>query len=304
MNMVNAKCPFCGEIVKVDKRDEAVICSCCKKPFVTEKAIQNLNKSMEEEQKFIVKDSNLERLLQKAEFFQKIGEQQEARNLYEKITHEYPEDYRGWLNLVGRGNERAINILYKICNPMPISIKEEISRRMIEEIEDDYSGAKRQNTIGIPIQLWESDVKYCPIFFEGGYNRAKEYIKKYSEKGELDILKRSILEAAAGIRITEGEDIVCLGREYSKQYLPNLIDGILYWRLERDFSYTGWDEHIYVESKSVRVTRLEVIEDKVMRWELIRKRKKMGVCIYCGGKISAFSGKCKECRRNNSEGVY
>lgn len=317
MNLYNAKCPFCGEIIKVDKRDEATICSNCKKPFITIKAIQMHNQTLNEDSITINKNENLERMLQKAAFFQKIGEQQKAREIYEKVTDEYPEDYRGWLNLVGKGNKHAIDILYKICNPMPTKIKEEISKRMIKDIESEYTFENFKNTIAIPVRLWESDVKYCPCFFQSGYNRAKEFINKYSEKKQLDILKRSMLETASNMFINidgditglgksyiKNQNIVCIGKEYSKYYLPNLIDGLLFWRLISDFSYNVWDEHISLKSNYVIVTKLGTIEQRTKWWGTIRERKLSGTCIYCGGTFSIFSGKCKRCGRRNPEGIY
>lgn len=43
MALVNAKCPNCGGILKVDNTTDALICSYCDSPFITEKAINNYN---------------------------------------------------------------------------------------------------------------------------------------------------------------------------------------------------------------------------------------------------------------------
>ena len=42
----------------------------------------------------------LNEIFNRAETLKKIGEYSKAVDAYEKITVMYPEDYRGWLNLI------------------------------------------------------------------------------------------------------------------------------------------------------------------------------------------------------------
>lgn len=67
MNRTQAKCPYCGQIVYVDGKSEASICSYCEKPFITEKAIQMADPYVCQE------NYELKRLFERAETLKAIG---------------------------------------------------------------------------------------------------------------------------------------------------------------------------------------------------------------------------------------
>ena len=107
MPLVAAKCAECGANIEVDDTKEAGICKYCGTAFITEKAINNYNTYITNNNNFagasIVLQGNIEnieKLIERATTFIKLNEYDSAEKLYHEISLKYPMDYRGWLGIV------------------------------------------------------------------------------------------------------------------------------------------------------------------------------------------------------------
>lgn len=107
MPLVPAKCPQCGANIEIDDSKDAGICKYCGTAFITEKAINNYNTYVTNNNSFagasIVVQSdteNIEKLIERASTFIKLKEYDDAEKAYHEIALKYPMDYRGWLGIV------------------------------------------------------------------------------------------------------------------------------------------------------------------------------------------------------------
>lgn len=115
MAMIAAKCTQCGANIQVDDTKEAGICESCGTAFVTEKAINNYNTYVTNNNNFSganinVTSDNLEQLVERAETFIRLEEFNKAENVYKEIIEKYPMDYRGWLGKVIAETKNFSNI--------------------------------------------------------------------------------------------------------------------------------------------------------------------------------------------------
>lgn len=61
---------------------------------------QGENKNVEQTVTTVTNSQSLQRLLQNAETYIRLGNFEDAQKVYQKITELYPEDYRGWMGRV------------------------------------------------------------------------------------------------------------------------------------------------------------------------------------------------------------
>lgn len=107
MPLVAAKCTQCGANLEIDNASEAALCPHCHTPFITEKAISNYstynqnNYKIENAQVHINDEKSIENRLRNAEvFFEKHHDEEKAKKIFEGVTDDAPDDYRGWWGLV------------------------------------------------------------------------------------------------------------------------------------------------------------------------------------------------------------
>lgn len=107
MPLVAAKCTQCGANIEVDDTKEAGICKYCGTAFITEKAINNYNTYITNNNNFaganvVVQGStdDVEQYITRAETFLKLNEYKQAYNIYKDICFKFPMDYRGWIGEV------------------------------------------------------------------------------------------------------------------------------------------------------------------------------------------------------------
>ena len=225
--MLTAKCPHCGGIVQVNQNDEASICSQCKKPFITEKAINDYIKMNTS------KDDNLQSLIRKAETFKKLDQLSKAIEIYEKITDDYPEELVGWLSLLpyralwGWKNSfgRPINYIKtieKLCNPMNDNTHNSIKEIVIKQ----YAEVNR-----IPREFWEYTMKYCDDYLNEGAKKANEYIESKRQCRESIYFQEAILSTTFNaftvpvLFLKSKADNIKL--EEKNNYLPCILNDLL-----------------------------------------------------------------------------
>ena len=107
MPLVPALCTQCGSKLEVDSGKEAGICPHCHTPFVTEKVINNYNitnitniGNLHADVVQINESKSIDNQVKAGETFIKLNEYESAENVFRKLTHEFPYDYRGWWGLI------------------------------------------------------------------------------------------------------------------------------------------------------------------------------------------------------------
>ena len=105
MGFVAAKCTQCGANIEVDDTKEAGICKFCGTAFVTEKAINNYNTYVTNNNNFAganinVMGADIDNLIVLAKNAQEVGNYDEAKNYYSKVLELQPTNCDA---LVGKG---------------------------------------------------------------------------------------------------------------------------------------------------------------------------------------------------------
>jgi tetratricopeptide (TPR) repeat protein len=103
MPLIDAKCPNCGAVLKVERSLEAAICEYCKSAFIIEKAINHYhntyNVSVKDSVVHIHSEEQIETLLDRADAFWGMREYDNALNIYHNVSEKFPRDPRGWWGL-------------------------------------------------------------------------------------------------------------------------------------------------------------------------------------------------------------
>jgi len=93
-----AKCPSCDANIHIPDDKETAFCSYCGSSIKTTAAIE-YGKVKIDGEVTVRGIATLDKLLQNAETFIKLNENNAASEIYKKIINEYPEDYRGWFGI-------------------------------------------------------------------------------------------------------------------------------------------------------------------------------------------------------------
>lgn len=99
MPLVMAKCTNCGGVLEIDSSKDAVICTYCGTPFISEKAVNNYTNNIEHLHADTVVLSNgqsVESLIKAGEALLEAGSLNSAQPIFKKLIDNYPEDYRSW----------------------------------------------------------------------------------------------------------------------------------------------------------------------------------------------------------------
>jgi predicted RNA-binding Zn-ribbon protein involved in translation (DUF1610 family) len=104
MALVRAVCTACGSNLEVDDKKDAAICPYCGSAYIVEKArdiyltnnakIENIHAET-----INIGKNDEDRLYESAEALIKLGKTKDALDAFQKMTNDYPYDYRGWWGL-------------------------------------------------------------------------------------------------------------------------------------------------------------------------------------------------------------
>ena len=121
MALVAAKCPQCGANLNVDETKDACVCEYCGTPFITEKAINNYNVSVTNQNNFdgatinvSKQEQNNDNLMELAELAYKSGKRDEALQYIDKILAVDISYLKAWVykaNFLSSGNEQYLCFL-------------------------------------------------------------------------------------------------------------------------------------------------------------------------------------------------
>lgn len=136
MGFVAAKCTQCGANIKVDESKDSGICSHCNTVFVMEKVINNYNSIVNNNHNnrgaTIVGDNELNKLLDAAKGFKRLGQIENAYKTYMRIAQEYPQKFDGWWGLV------SCKLSLSVEKNKSLSLWEMATTFNFEEIASEY----------------------------------------------------------------------------------------------------------------------------------------------------------------------
>jgi len=96
MPFVPVKCTSCGGEIQLDNQLKSGFCMHCGSKVIFKEAVQKMELSGSVTVQGI---ATLEKLLQNAETFQKLGDYEKEKEILTQVTQGYPEDYRAWWRL-------------------------------------------------------------------------------------------------------------------------------------------------------------------------------------------------------------
>jgi len=99
MPVIAAKCPNCNGDIQLDDTKRSGFCMYCGSQVLVQDAI-DLAKVKVDGAVTVEGVATLEKLVQNGAKFLELGEYRRAKEVYGRITNEYPEDYRGWWGAV------------------------------------------------------------------------------------------------------------------------------------------------------------------------------------------------------------
>lgn len=101
-------CPNCGANIELDEKKEFGFCMYCGTKIMLKETVNVVHSGSVK----IDSASEVEKLLKDASFLISQDEIGHARDLYFKITQQYPRDYRGWLGEAKTSVERIFEDLW------------------------------------------------------------------------------------------------------------------------------------------------------------------------------------------------
>lgn len=124
-------CDICGGNLVMNESGDFAICESCGMKHTKERV-----KVKVQEIKGVVEvtkgDAEKERLLNNAETFINLNEQQKAAEIYQVLADDYPGDYRGWLGLAG--------IAQKTINKCLMQIEDDSDKVCFANLSLSYAG--------------------------------------------------------------------------------------------------------------------------------------------------------------------
>lgn len=107
MPIVPAICTQCGAQLNVEDSKEAAVCPYCNTAFIVEKAINNYHNtyvtnigSIHANNVYFSGDQKLEEHLRSGVAFLRLANYKSAKEVFQRVTEDYPYDYRGWYGLI------------------------------------------------------------------------------------------------------------------------------------------------------------------------------------------------------------
>lgn len=89
MEFVAAKCPSCGGELQVDSNVKTGFCMHCGSQIIIEQAIENKKITVEG-------IASYDQLLRNAQTFYDLGDKDKAKEIYRKLSQDYPHDHEIW----------------------------------------------------------------------------------------------------------------------------------------------------------------------------------------------------------------
>ena len=302
MPLVKAQCTNCNGALEVDDSKEAAVCPYCGTPYIVEKAINNYRVNTINISNSVVNFSNscddIEKMVNRAEKYILMGDDEKACRLYEKIVDLYPDDYRGWLgrlrymqSLYWKGRSYSVSELYNViqeCIEINTEIKNKVKEAILYSINNSNYKCFAEDT-------WEILLKVCPENLQKGHIEAQNLTMQLSnfEKVILaywfDYEESGRWEEWGEDKYTGIYDVLLnyipqksIDESSEDSLLPCILDG---------YYIVNWGKEGLLLRVSIENMK-ELICNTINRCKEAEQKEKNGYCHLCGKKKSIL-GRCK-----------
>lgn len=241
-----------------------------------------------------------ERLINNAQHMYEIGNYKKCFDLYKEISEQFPDDYRVWIGIAKSSIATKKSIGFfditflvegNVSNALKFfnksSIYHDYSRIYADIIGRINKGIQYINLNSID-ELLEYDYALENSVFI-------DFLKEYYDRccNNASLLKTSISHAYkisnAGVIPSSDDTLLC-------GYIEDLIalseyDALTSKPKTNSNGYCYYSEWNYKKSIKDIISCAEK-KDQGLTW------KDNGLCIYCGGSFSFWTGKCKNCGKS------
>lgn len=281
------KCPNCGSELDMEQG----CCDYCGSSFTPE-MLSQISKGIKGAYELTKGDLEKERLLKNAETFLKLNEKQKAAEIYNQLTEEYPEDYRGWFGSAKIVFERA---------------KTAVESLSCEDIQNDlFQKCSAKNSILfelIALNDIEEKIRILnPEFHSAVSDLESQIMRAYKEKGfpPINPISIELLNHVDDVRRCSPE-IQAWGKElevaiivsYENKMLPalNPISESVFNNYEQ---VSAWPERMQIWAEGLIKKYIEEYEKgeiTQLLWhcrEFDLEHKKRTYAIYKSADVNAF----------------
>ena len=124
-------------------------------------------------------DNTIDNLLKEAKYNLDMFEIDEAEKIYKQITHDYPNDYRGWLGLVDILIEREVSEndkRYQRWVTKALKLANEENKRIIK---NNYCKESKENKLDLDEEFQKAEEKYEQELYEEAFEIYEKLATKY-----------------------------------------------------------------------------------------------------------------------------
>lgn len=245
-------------------------------------------------------ESEKERLLKNGQTYINFKKYREAQQVYEKITKEFPDDWRGWIGLgsvILYSREYSLTDIKNFEDNVKIALQLTENRTEIQNKVSDIYANYAKMIINDEIGFNLGDVKeaieynYCfdntsfvislTNFFNQCKQNAETLKSSLTYKHKISAYQ---LFSRQGDYLVDGyvSDIIAFSPRSVLMHSKNHSNGIY-----------GYGD----------VWSCKKIEDTIKKAKEVEQPfiwQASGLCKFCGGKLSLFGNKCKSCGKDNS----
>ncbi len=155
MSIIQLKCKNCGGDIEFDDSNNYGICQYCGTTFKKEEAqtVNNYYNNVSNTTVIYNDETSIEAKLKNAEtFLTTVNQKDEAMEIYEYVTKNKPDDYRGWWGLVRvlsedfsytALSENEFSVLEKYAGTA-LKVADESQKNEIAPVWEEYSGKVKQ----------------------------------------------------------------------------------------------------------------------------------------------------------------
>ena len=318
-----AKCPSCNANIEVPAEKETVFCAYCGSAIKSKAAIAYGNSVRIEGEVKVEGIATVEKLVQNAQTYEKLNENDKAFKVYKQITEEYTNDYRGWLGVFLVGMKTCFFLESATERPCDYATSEKCYKNAYNladskmELEKIYEREWLNLFDRISNGIYDiSDMERCRIFFytliHSNYKTLKyphivsrifDDLENNNIIADQKYIKNFLLLTYKNAKHFNGNyyqdlkenhviDFECdfINYNYYKYEYKLLFqcNKMFVWGVHVPNEETVW-LMVDINNKPVNLDEADKIISKTEA-----KREAKGLCIKCGGGYSIL-GKCKKC---------
>ena len=317
-----AKCPSCNADIEVPAEKETVFCAYCGSAIKSKAAIAYGNSVKIEGQVKVEGIATVEKLVQNAQTYEKLNENDKAFKVYKQITEEYTNDYRGWLGVFIVSMKTCFFLESATERPCDYAMSEKCYKNAYNladskmELEKIYEREWLNLFERIADGVYSGNcvLQFFHVLIQSNYkildriyivSRILDDLENNNIIADQKYIKNFLLITYNNAKHFKGNYYQDLKENHIIDFEYSIVNDDYYnYKYKLLFQCNKmfvWGNHVHVsggETISLWVcinnkpVKLDEADRVIAKTEA--KRAAKGLCIKCGGGYSIF-GKCKKC---------